>query len=597
MREPIFLKKLSIGVLSLLISLHSAAQVAPIAPIDRLSSTQKVAPIDSLLIDDKAAALQSELSELLETLRPDQRTYLKRAIEGYLAAILKKPLDPNSKSIPALSIKDLSEQDTVTHEKEILRVLSILANKNKLGTSIDILIGEVKKGAGPVSQQINALPPQKLAYAKAMLQGAVEGVLRLRGLTQDSKENEYLEWSQLSQTMIQKIDADQANPNTQPNLLSLAETQWINTGKTEILVDGPASFTKREAIMKDATDSINILTWAIYDDKTGKDLVDLLLTKRSQNLNLKIRVIVDGQVAAANYGPQVTRLEQKGIQVIRWFSKAKPFVGQHRKMIIVDNKKMVAGGLNFGDVYSHKNAQSAHWRDTDIYVEGNGATEGNRLFSQIWNQQIAEHKMTYEKMRLPVLSKGANENIKIGIINHDAVVSQKGSTIMLTILKSIRGATKQIDIENAYIILFPALKNELAKAIKERGVKVRVFTNSGESVDEPVVSVPILRSVSEFADMGAEVYIKKGTTLHSKLMVIDNRYSMVMSYNLHPRSERLEGEMMIVIDNEKIAEEMHDIFTKDTATANAYRIGSSLEVKIPDSPTTIPTLRIFFDML
>jgi cardiolipin synthase A/B len=579
MREPIFLRKLSIGVLSLFIGIHSPAQVK--APNKNPTSQQ-------------IAILQSEL---LESLKPSLKASSQQALQNYLAAILKAP--PTSKSIPALSINDLSEKDTVAQEKQILNALTALADRDRLGTSIDQLIKKIQQSDSPISGQVKDLPPEKLAYAKAMLKGSVEGILRLRGLTKDSKKNKYMEWSELSKTMIQKIDKDQSNSETQSNLLSLAESKWINTAKTEILVDGPASFAKRDLMIKNAKESIHILTWAIYDDMTGKQSVDLILQQKKLKPNLKIRIIVDAQVAAASYGPQVKRLEDNGIEVIRWFSTAKPFVGQHRKMIIVDNKKMVAGGLNFGDVYSHKNPQSAHWRDTDLYVEGNGATEGNRLFSQIWNQQVTEHKMKYEKMRLPMFSNGANENIKMGIINHDAVEDRQGSTIMLTVLKAIRMAKTQIDIENAYIILFPALKIELTKAIKERDVKVRIFTNSGESVDEPVVSVPILRSVSEFADMGAEVYVKRGTTLHSKLMVIDNRYSMIMSYNLHPRSERLEGEMAIVIDNKEIATDMHNIFTYDTDTTKerAYLIRSSSEVQIPDSPTTIPTLRLFFDML
>ena len=201
-------------------------------------------------------------------------------------------------------------------------------------------------------------------------------------------------------------------------------------------------------------------------------------------------------------------------------------------------------------------------------------------------------------MNIPLAIKSTTEEkVKVSLINHDPEKATQGSTIMLTILKAIRTAKTQIDIENAYIILFPALKNELKKAINERHVKVRVFTNSGESVDEPIVSVPILRSVSEFADMGAEVYVKKGATLHSKLIVVDSQLTMIMSYNLHPRSERVEGEMAVVVNDKAFANQVHDIFTQDTTQDKAYRIRSSSDVKMPNSPASIPTLRLFFDML
>ncbi|MBC7458532.1 MAG: phosphatidylserine/phosphatidylglycerophosphate/cardiolipin synthase family protein, partial [Bdellovibrionaceae bacterium] len=501
-----------------------------------------------------------------------------------------------TKSIAATNIQDLSQKDTTKEEKELLKGLALLVNTGKLGLAIDQLIEQLRKEDNEMSKQLKALPQDQLNYTKGMLQASVEATLRVRGLTTDSKDNEYLEWSALSNKMIERVNADENNLN----ILGLSNSLWVSTRNVQILVDGPASFSKRESIMGKAVDSINILTWSIYDDMTGAQSVDLLLARKKQNPNLKIRVIVDGQVAATlGHGDQVKRLEENGVEVIRWFSTAKPFAGQHRKMIIVDNKEMIAGGLNMGDVYSHKNPDTSvpRWRDTDIYVEGSGAAEGNRLFAQIWNEQVTSRKLSYAQLKATAVRSTPDEKVQISVINHDAVKSTQGSTVMLTILKAIRTAQKQIDIENAYIILFPALKNELKKAITERGVKVRVFTNSGESVDEPIVSIPILRSVSEFADMGAEVYVKRGATLHSKLVIVDGKFSIIMSYNLHPRSERIEGEMAILVKDAIFAENLHNVFTNDITPDKAYRIRSSSEVQMPSSPVSVPTLRLFFDML
>jgi cardiolipin synthase len=546
----------------------------------------------------KAPPLTPATFTQYKTLSTLQKILLKKTILVYITSILKSPLDTiKTKSIEAENILDLSQKNTTTEEKELLTALAKLSDEGSLSSTIDQIIEQLKTENAMVKQRIQEVTPSELAYAKGMLISSVEGTLRLRGLTADSKSNEYLEWSVLSNKMIEKINADQINPD----ILSLSKSSWVNTRAVEILVNGPASFAKREMIMNAASESINILTWSIYDDLTGAESVDLLIGRKKQNPNLKIRVIVDGQVAATSgHGDQVKRLEDSGIEVIRWFSKTKPFAGQHRKMIVVDNKQMIAGGLNMGDVYSHKNPdlKIARWRDTDIYVDGSGAAEGNRLFAQIWNEQVTLRKLPLAKINAPLAIKStADEKVQISVINHDVEKSTQGSTVMLTILKAIRTAKTQIDIENAYIILFPALKSELKKAIDERHVKVRVFTNSSESVDEPIVSVPILRSVSEFADIGAEVYVKKGATLHSKLVVVDSQFTMIMSYNLHPRSERVEGEMAIAIKDTAFASQVHDVFTQDTTEDKAYRIRSSLDVKMPSSPASIPTLRLFFDML
>ena len=572
MRNFTISKTFTVSALSFLIGAHTFAQTPP----NKIKS-----------------ALIAEIKELTAP----QQEFLKQGAMGYLVSILKDPTTlAQSKSIAANNIQDLSQKDTTKEEHELLQGLAVLVNYGKLGVVIEQLVEKLKSGNNAVGKQLQALPPAQLAYAKGMLVASIEATIRVRGLSADSKTNEYLEWSALSNKMVEKINADERNPN----ILSLSNSFWVNTRSVKILVDGPASFAQRELIMNKATESINILTWSIYDDMTGAQSVDLLLARKKQNPNLKIRVVVDGQVAATpGHGDQVKRLEDNGIELIRWFSTTKPFVGQHRKMIIVDNKEMISGGLNMGDFYSHKNPDLSvpRWRDTDIYVEGSGAADGNRLFAQIWNEQVLSRKLKFAKVKATTAPSTPGEKIQISVIDHDAVNTTQGSTIMLTVLKAIRTAKTQIDIENAYIILFPALKNELKKAIDERGVKVRIFTNSGESVDEPIVSIPILRSVSEFADMGAEVFVKRGATLHSKLVVVDSKFSMIMSYNLHPRSERIEGEMAILVKDVNFASNLHKIFTQDTSADNAYRIRSSADVQIPSSPVSVPTLRLFFDML
>lgn len=167
---------------------------------------------------------------------------------------------------------------------------------------------------------------------------------------------------------------------------------------------------------------------------------------------------------------------------------------------------------------------------------------------------------------------------------------------MMTLLKGIREAQSTIEIENAYIVLFPALKTELQSAI-QRGVKVRVLTNSHISVDEPIIAIPILRSAYDLAQMGAEVYLKKGHTLHSKLAIFDDQHTMVMSYNLHPRSERIEEEMALLIKDRKINADMKRIFEADISSEKAIKINRAEEIQIPENVIALPILRIFFDAL
>jgi cardiolipin synthase len=549
-----------------------------------------------------ADLLQTASSLLNANLSQKKQKKIEAHSIGYLSAILG--VNPQqvaeTKQVDPATIQDLSQLETTKEEQDALDSWARMYDEGTLKANIEKLVATLKASPGELGDTLRALPPEKQAYAVNALTNSVEAVIKMRGLTGDTQYNTYREWTKLSEKMLKQVDKSQSK---QRDILDMANSSWIRTEAVEVLVNGPASFAKRDQLLQNATQSINIMTWSIYDDVTGKQLVDTLLAKKQQNPYLPVRVIIDGQIGQTpGHNSEVSRLEKAGIPVIRLFNNQYSYVGMHRKMMIVDNQHMVAGGMNFGDVYSHKNPDPkiARWRDTDVYVKGAGAVQGNQLFAKIWNDQIKTERYSYLKgTKMNVENPTPDQsNIEISVINNDPTENQEGSTIMLTILKAIREAKSQIDIENAYIILFPGLKQEI-QAAAQRGVHVRIFTNSGESVDEPVVSIPILRSVGEFLKMGpnVQVYTKKGATLHSKFIAVDSQFSMIMSYNLHPRSERVEGEMAVAVRGGNFAQTMHDVFTQDVTPDKANELRSLQDLTIPKSAVVVPTLRVFFDML
>lgn len=541
-----------------------------------------------------------DLSVILQSASIQDRIYIHKQVLEYTASILRvPPIQVMAQhQILAQDVLDLSERDTTDQEKRVLLIWADMIEKKTLRGNIEALINNIKNSPTPVGEKIKATPQIYINYAQETLASSIEAVVKMRGLTSDSKKNSYLEWSQLSEIMIRKLNQSASGSE---NILQLSNSRWLKTESAEFLIDGPASFAKREMLMSKAVNSINILTWSVYDDLTGTQLGDQLIALKAKNKKLKIRIIIDGQVArGAGRNAQLTRMQNSGVEIVHWINPENTYMGQHRKMIIVDNKHLVAGGLNYGDVYSHKNPdlKVSRWRDTDIYLKGAGAEEGNQLFAKIWNEQLGQQTdLKYSKMRFSGLRSDQDKpGIEVSIIDHEPNATSEGSNIMMTILKSIREAKTSIDIQNAYIILFPALKIEIQNAIK-RNVRVRIHTNSGQSVDEPIVSIPILRSVLEFVKMGVEVYVKKGATLHSKLLVVDSEFSMIMSYNLHPRSERVEGEMAIAVKDARFAANLLEVFNSDISGEKAQQIKNINELVLPSSPVAVPTLRLFFDML
>lgn len=480
-------------------------------------------------------------------------------------------------------LKDLGETGISESEVLLIRYLAELHNEKQLQPTVEKLAALFMKDA----------PEEKKAFVVRTFVTNVEALLSLRGYIKDVKSIPYLEWPELSKQMISKLDL---SPGGWDHLLDFANTKFNTAKEARLLVNGTASFALRKQLIADAKNTIDVMSWAFLSDYTGNLAADWLIQKHQQGV--RVRILVDGQTAEMDsYSAPLQKMEKAGITVLRWRNSQITFEGQHRKMLIIDGQHLIAGGLNFGDTYSHLNPDTnvPRWRDTDIYLTGAIIKDGQNLYEKIWRQGagLALSNLATPEQNGSTANDGKYE---VALINHSPSDGLVGSTIMMTLLKAIRESKESIVLENAYIIQFPALKAEIDRAIK-RKVRVRIITNSSQSVDEPVVAIPMTRSAKKFAGSGAEVYLKKGATLHSKVAVFDSMYSMVMSYNLHPRSERIEGEMAFLVKNSEFAQNLEKVIANDISEENAMSIKRAEDIEVQQSPVAIPALRLFFDML
>ena len=118
-------------------------------------------------------------------------------------------------------------------------------------------------------------------------------------------------------------------------------------------------------------------------------------------------------------------------------------------------------------------------------------------------------------------------------------------------------------IESPYLILTKKARTVLGEAIR-RGVRVIVFTNSLDSTDNLLVQAVYQREKEDYLALGLEIIELAGEpgregmeTLHAKSMVLERAgIGMVGSFNLDPRSARLNTEVAIEYHSEAMAGEL-----------------------------------------
>ena len=131
----------------------------------------------------------------------------------------------------------------------------------------------------------------------------------------------------------------------------------------------------------------------------------------------------------------------------------------------------------------------------------------------------------------------------------------------------------------------------LIRRLRERGVRVRVLTNSLASTDMPIVQVGYMRYRVPLLEAGCELYevrpllgkpktkhdlIQSGSSnrfgLHAKVLVIDGQRAFVGSMNFDKRSLDFNTELGLIIDSPKIARDLTTRFEAIVQPANSYRL-------------------------
>jgi cardiolipin synthase len=424
---------------------------------------------------------------------------------------------------------------------------------------------------------------EKLSRYHDLVQSIVQGSLDSRGM---SPETHFRPNGPTYNSIAVSIDTQLRrsaciSTDCEDYFKDFSHTTWngdIGHAEEMRLLPNVESFELRRGLIKNAKKSIHILVWAVYNDETGIEFRDLLLEAVTKKPDLDVRIVVDGNMANIYGKKLLKRLEKDSggkIKIMKWKSRRYRASGTHRKMIIVDTEHVIVGGMNIGNYYSHHPAAKSNWRDLDLYIKGMKVAENaQNQFVMVWNKQLAEFpklRQKFQEMPWAECQIDFKDGAPVIFVDQHPGSAVKDSyhNIHTSVVKLFRDAKDTIDIENAYFIMDPIIKKELEKAIK-RGVDVRIFTNSDKSSDEPIVSMPIMHSARDAVTMGAKVYLRQTTTLHSKFMVVDKKITMIGSFNLHPRSLRFDAENVAVIYDEKLALQMTEHFNQGIESARFF---------------------------
>jgi len=350
---------------------------------------------------------------------------------------------------------------------------------------------------------------------------------------------------------------------------SVTESPLTKGNKVTLLADGEATYAAMFQALEKAQDHINLESYIIEDDEIGREFADLLLKKQAEGV--QVHLLYDSVGSMYTSAAFFQRLRDGGVQVVE-FNPINPMEARgewrlaqrdHRKILLVDGKVAIIGGINISKVYSsnpfhRKQNEEApiHWRDTDVQIEGPAVAEFQKLFIDTWLKQKGPQLSV--RNYFPELKEKGKALVRV-------VSSTPGETNRIPFVvyvSAISFAEHSIHLTNSYFIPDDQILKALTDAAR-RGVDVKIILPG--VTDSRLALYGQRQHYSELLHAGVKLYEHDTSLLHAKTAVIDQVWSTVGSTNLDYLSLLSNDEVNAVILSREFAGEMEEMFVRDLA--------------------------------
>jgi putative cardiolipin synthase len=304
----------------------------------------------------------------------------------------------------------------------------------------------------------------------------------------------------------------------------------------------------------------------------------------------------------------------------------------HNKAWIVDNRIAIVGGRNIGDEYFGASDLS-NFADLDLVLAGPIVDQISASFDEYWNNpnavpvdrferkppppealaQLLEDAKEYRrtagespyiaalrdvqkradmlaaqppplKVRETEVELLVDDPAKIGVELQEG----ESSRVMQGLERTMQQAEREVLIVSAYFVPGEAGTQRFAE-LEERGVRVVVHTNSLAATDVAAVHTGYMRYRKDLLRAGVEIFETKrladsdagrrqisvtgssGASLHTKAIVVDERWVFIGSMNIDPRAN-LNTEMGVLIDSNVLARQVRRQFERSITPELSYRV-------------------------
>lgn len=367
-----------------------------------------------------------------------------------------------------------------------------------------------------------------------------------------------------------------------------------------------------------------VIVRLLLDDFNNSAQFDQHLLRFATHPNIAVRIVnplMHRKFQVLNYVTGLPRINRR----------------MHNKSMIFDKQITIIGGRNIGNEYL-SNDQNSQFADLDVLLIGKVVADIDNSFASYWSAPISFDIQTLASLDknattdfltgLDKLDDDEKNNSQSSLAVYQAAIEDSSIDIDLInkqvpfrwtdmqflsddvgkLTKSVPTTTnlvqqlrvllgtpsKELTIISSYFVPTKDGVNTLVQ-LAESGVDIKILTNSFDATDVTAVHSGYSQWRPKLLRAGIKIYELKSTaseekrdnklwkarsqsstSLHAKTFAIDDHQVFIGSYNVDPRSANINTEMGVIINDDELAQQLHDALSDDL-------LGQAYEVKLLDN--------------
>lgn len=317
--------------------------------------------------------------------------------------------------------------------------------------------------------------------------------------------------------------------------------------------------------IRKARSSVHVLMFIWRPGKASDQLLEALAARDREHV--KCRVLVD-PIGSPTFEKDIQpRLKELGCEshLFRPLPADENLARNHRKLVIVDGKVGLTGGVCVQDEWLGEARNEKEWRDTNVRVEGPVVSQMQQAFAENWQEVTGEllPPEDFPGLAQPapgVTAEGEGWAAFVGSTANPELTRAERLTQLM-----VRAAKRRLWISQAYFTPNDSLRALLVEAARA-GVDVRVLA-PGDKNDQKVMTVAQREKYGPMLEAGVRIWEFQPAMMHAKTMLVDDRLVVVGSINYDPLSFNMLEEGALVLEDARAAREMEAFFLADLERA------------------------------